>query len=476
MNFSVLAASIPPSALFGVVVVVILLFSLMLILLSRFRRCPSDKIMVIYGKVGQNKDGTARSARCIHGGAAFIIPVIQSYEYLDLTPISLSVDLKSALSRQNIRIDVPSRFTVGISTEPGIMQNAAERLLGLKLVEIQELAKDIIFGQMRLIIATMQIEEINTDRDKFLEAVSACVEGELKKIGLRLINVNVTDISDESGYIEALGKEAAAKAINEARISVAERNREGSIGEANAVRDQRISVAAANASAVDGENTSKANIAKSDATRRELEADAMRRAVTAEKLAEAKAKEEAYAAEQMAETARAERELATQQADIIVNAKIDKERIELAAEAEAEQARRRARGEADAIFAKMEAQARGIQEVLSKQAEGFANLVKAAGGSADSAVQLMLVDKIEELVKIQVEAVKNLNIDKVTVWDSMGGKDGSPTTANFLSGMMKSIPPLSDTFRMAGLQIPSFLGKQLDDAPEAEAPAETVNP
>lgn len=194
--------------------------------------------------------------------------------------MSISVDLKNALSRQNIRIDVPARFTVGISTEPGTMQNAAERLLGLKLQEIQELAKDIIFGQMRLIIATMEIEEINIDRDKFLAAVSSNVESELRKIGLRLINVNVTDISDESGYIEALGKEAAAKAINEARISVAERNREGSIGEANAVRDQRISVAAANATAVDGENTSKANVAKSDATRRELEAEALRRAVT----------------------------------------------------------------------------------------------------------------------------------------------------------------------------------------------------
>jgi flotillin len=462
MNFAILAASIPPSALMGVVVGIILIFSLVLVFLSRFRRCPSDKIMVIYGKVGHNKDGTARSAKCIHGGAAFIVPVIQSYAYLDLTPISLSVDLTNALSRQNIRIDVPSRFTVGVSTEPGIMQNAAERLLGLKLVEIQELAKDIIFGQMRLIIATMKIEEINTDRDKFLEAVSACVEGELKKIGLRLINVNVTDISDESGYIEALGKEAAAKAINEARISVAERNREGSIGEANAIRDQRISVAAANASAVTGENQSKADIAKSDATRRELEAEAMRRAITAEKLAEAKAKEESYAAQQRAETARAEREQATLQADIIVKARIEKEKKELEAEAEAEQTRRRARGEADAIFAKMEAQARGIKEVLSKQAEGFAELVKAAGGSADSAVQLMLVDKIEELVKIQVEAVKNLNIDKVTVWDS--GNNGTSSTANFLSNMMKSIPPLSDTFKMAGLQVPSFLGQQIDQS------------
>ena len=465
-------AAIPTSAVIAAVVIALLVFSLLLVILTRYRRCPSDKVMVIYGKVGTNKDGTARSARCIHGGAAFIMPVVQDYEYLDLTPMSLSVDLKSALSRQNIRIDVPARFTVGISTEPGTMQNAAERLLGLKAQEIQELAKDIIFGQMRLIIATMQIEEINTDRDKFLEAVSACVESELRKIGLRLINVNVTDISDESGYIEALGKEAAAKAINEARIQVAERNREGSIGEANAVRDQRISVAAANAAAVNGENTSKADIAKSDATRRELEADALRRAVTAEKLAEAKAQEEAYAAQELAEKARAARELATQQADVLVNAQVEKEKKLLEAEAQAEQARRMAKGEADAIYAKMEAQARGIQEILSKQAAGFAEVVRAAGGDADSAVQLMLVDKIEELTRIQVDAVKNLNIDKVTVWDSMNGKDGSSTTANFLSSMMKSIPPLNETFKMAGMKVPEFLGKEV----EGGAPAAPADP
>mgnify|MGYP001837656047 CR=1 FL=1 len=227
--------------IFGLIltcVIVVIVFSLLLFLIKRYKKCPSDKVMVIYGKVGSNKDGSTRSAKCIHGGAAFIWPVIQSYEFLDLTPMSISVDLENALSRQNIRINVPSRFTVGVSTEPGVMQNAAERLLGLKLQEIQELAKDIIFGQLRLVIATMDIEEINTDRDKFLEAVSRNVEGELKKIGLRLINVNVTDISDESGYIDALGKEAAAKAINDAKKNVAEKDRDGSIGEAQARRDQ----------------------------------------------------------------------------------------------------------------------------------------------------------------------------------------------------------------------------------------------
>ncbi len=459
------------------VVIALLAFTLFLIFLSRYRKCPSDRIMVIYGKVGKNADGTARSSKCIHGGAAFVWPVIQSYQYLDLTPISIAVDLRSALSRQNIRIDVPSIFTVGISTEPGVMQNAAERLLGLKLSEIQELAKDIIFGQLRLVIATMDIEEINTDRDKFLEAVSRNVETELKKIGLRLINVNVTDISDESGYISALGKEAAAKAINDAKKNVAEKERDGSIGEALAQKDQRIQVASANSMAIQGENNAKIEVANSEAVRREKAAEAMRLAIAAEKVQAAKALEEAYVAEKEAELSRSAREKATLEADVIVKAEINKREIELAAEAEAEKTRRQAAGEADAIYAKMEAQARGMQEILEKQAAGFEKIVAAAGGDAKNAMMLMLADKMENLMKIQVEAIRDLKIDKVTVWDSGAGAngDGKGSTANFISGLMKSVPPMNELFEMAGMQLPEFLGKKMDPATKKEGEIVSAN-
>lgn len=455
-----------------IVVIVVILFSLLLLILSRYKKCPSDKVMVIYGNVGNNRDGSNRTAKCIHGGASFIWPVVQAYEFLDLTPISISVDLQSALSRQNIRINVPSRFTVGISTEPGVMQNAAERLLGLKLQEIQELAKDIIFGQLRLVIATMDIEEINTDRDKFLAAVSSNVEGELKKIGLRLINVNVTDISDESGYISALGKEAAAKAINDAKKSVAEKERDGSIGEANANRDQRVQVAQANSIAIEGENEAQINIAMSNAARREKEAEALKIATSAEKIQAAKALEEAYSAEQQAETARFAREKATLEADIIVKTEIEKRKMELEAEAEAEQTRRRAQGEADAILARMTAEAEGMQTMLQKQADGLKDIVDAAGGDANDALRLMLADKMEALMKIQVEAVKGIKIDKVTVWDG-GEKDGKTATAGFVSGLMKSIPPMNEMFDMAGMNLPEFLGKK-KEAPTAEETAEPV--
>ena len=457
--------------IFIIIIGVLVLIVTLAAILKRYKRCPSDKILVIYGKTGKNRHGGVSSAKCIHGGASFIWPVFQSYEFLDLKPISIECNLTNALSKQNIRVDVPCRFTVGISTEPENMTNAAERLLGLTIENIQNIATDILFGQLRLVIATMDIEEINSDRDKFLANVSMNVEAELKKIGLKLINVNVTDIRDESGYIEALGKEAAAKAINDAKKSVAEQNRFGEIGKAEAdrdkdiriaetLRDTRISTADANAKAVEGENNSKIAIAASDAIRREKEAEAARIAIAAEKVQAAKALEEAYKSEREAELARAEREKATQHANIVVPAQIEKEKAIIEAEAEAEKMRRMAKGEADAIYAKMDAQARGILEILTKQAEGFNQLVNAAAGDPQKAVLMLIADKLPELVKTQVEAVKGIKIDKVTVWDGNSQADGKTATSGFISGMMKSVPPLEELFNMAGMSLPAYLKGQ----------------
>ncbi len=458
---------LPLAVIFGVLFV----FLFIIVLIKRYKRCPSDRILVVYGKVGGGQ-----SAKCIHGGAAFILPVVQDYEFLDLTPISIEVNLVNALSKQNIRVNVPSRFTIGVSTEPGVMQNAAERLLGLGLQDIQELAKEIIFGQLRLVVASMDIEEINSDRDKFLTNISQSVESELKKVGLKLINVNITDIVDESGYIEALGKEAAAHAINAARKSVAEKNRDGSIGEANALQDERTQVAAANAQAVEGENTAKIAVANSDSLRRQREAEAERVAIAAEKVQAAKALEESYAAEREAEVARAERERSSQMADIIVPAEIDKSKVEIEAEAEAEMIRRKAKGEADAILLKAQAEAQGQYEVLTKQAAGLDEIVKAAGNNSKDAVLLLIADKLPELVKLQAEAIKNIKIDKVTVWDNGNAKDGKTSTANFLSGMYKAVPPLQDMFNMAGMELPEYLKGKDKKTDEIKPSSTNSNP
>ncbi|MDR1190746.1 MAG: flotillin family protein [Verrucomicrobiales bacterium] len=426
----------------------VMLFSI----LSCFKRCRSDQILVVYGKVG-----TGQSARCIHGGAALVWPVIQGYQFMDLKPISVEADLKGALSKQNIRINAPSSFTIGISTRPEIMQNAAERLLGLNMEQVRRMAEDIIMGQMRQVIASMTIEEINADREKLIMGVTESIATELDKIGLRLINVNIRDVTDQGGYIEALGQEAASKAVNEAKIKVAQAERDGAIGSAEARRAQTIQVAAANAEARKGENTAQIIIADSDAERRTREALAAQRAETSELVAQAETEKNSYDAKREAENARAEVENATRFADIVVPAQIEQQKALVDADAFAESKRRTAAGEADAIRAVKLAEAEGIRATLEGRAEGFKRLTEASGANPSLAINLLLVEQMPVIVERQTEAIKNLKIDQVTVWEN-GGKDGAGATANFVQSLIGALPPLHALAKQAGLDLPEYLG------------------
>lgn len=523
---------------------IVIFFGFIFFLASRYRRCPSDSILVVYGKIRGDQ-----SAKCIHGGGTFVWPLIQDYEYLSLTPLTILIPLQNALSMQNIRIDVPSTFTVGISTDPMIMNNAAERLLRLSARDIEEMAKEIIFGQLRLTVASLTIEQINQDRESFLESIRKNVEPELNKIGLYLINVNITDITDESTYIESIGKKAASEAINKAKVDVAEQVKLGDIGESEANRertvrvaenvaqavkgkkqaeaDQRIYVQQQDAAAVKGEKEAVANQRifvqqqEADAVKGEKEAVANQRifvqqqeaaAVKGEKEAEAdrrvyvqQQEAEAVAGENTAkadiakvdaelaikeaeahkrgEVAKHEAEVLIQQAqakaeterltaDEVVKEQIDKRKIEISAEAFAEKLRREAKGQADAILAKYQAEAEGIRKVLDSKAAGYQSLVESCNGDAKSVATLLLIEKIEEIVGKQVEAIKNLKIDKITVWDSGSGADGTGTsTTNFLSNMIKAVPPLHDLAGMAGVELPDYLGRIKEQSDKPKPPA-----
>ena len=219
------------------VFIAIMSFSFITLLANRFKRCPSNRILVIYGMAGKGQ-----AVKCYHGGGTFVWPLIQDCDYLNLEPIQIEIPLRGALSSENIRVNVPSVFTVAIGTTPEVMNNAAIRLLGLKRVDVEKQAQEIIFGQLRQVIASMRIEDINKDRDTFLSHVQNSLEPELKKIGLVLINVNITDLTDESGYIDAIGQKAASQAIQQARGDVAEQLRLGETRVVAANRDQLIQV------------------------------------------------------------------------------------------------------------------------------------------------------------------------------------------------------------------------------------------
>ena len=382
-------------------------------------------------------------------------------------------------------------------SDPLKYANAAERLLGLQLTEIKELAKDIIFGQMRVVIATMNIEEINSDRDKLIANIASGVEVELKKVGLRLINVNIQDVTDISGYIDALGQEAASKAINEARIKVAQADRDGQIGASEAQRDQRIQVANANANATKGENIAAVEIANSSADRRSKEAEAERMASAAEKVAHARALEEAYSSEQKAEAQRAERDKATQYANVVVPAEISRDRLLVEAEAQAEQTRRLQQGaadgqravkqaeadglvfvkraEAEGLKARLLAEADGTEAILLKKSAGFRQLIDTCGGS-NGAQSMLITEQLPNLVHEQVNAISNLKIDKVTVWDGGKNADGKTGTADFLSGLISALPPLHELARNAGLGLPAYLGKLQQEAARQESTPKRERP
>lgn len=496
--------------------VLIFLFAVIFII-KQYKRCPSNRILVVYGKVGANQ-----AAKCYHGGGKFVIPLIQDYAYLNLEPLVIDIPLEGALSLNNIRVNVPATFTVGISTDQVLMNNAAERLLPLNPMQIRELAQDIILGQLRLVIATLTIEEINKDREKFMTLINENVGQEINKIGLDLINVNIRDITDESGYIQAIGKRAAAEAINRAKVEVAQQEQTGATGESIAVRErtvnvareqaaaiqgqkeleqqqrvrvaaleaeavkgevaarrereitiaqreaeiaaakkqaeqeQRVKVAGAEASAILGENTAKSSMVESNAKLAEAQAEGRRRS----DVASAKAQEAILLAERDRETARLSKEQ-------IVPQEIEKRRVEIAAEAEAEKLRREAQGQADAILAKYEAEAAGIQKVMEAKAEGYRKLIEACGSDPAVGPTLLLIEQLPKLVEQQVKAIQNLKIDKITVWDTGNGAaangngyvNGRNTTADWLSGFVGALPRIHELAKQAGIELPSALGR-----------------
>ncbi len=491
MNMLAIAAAETGDALWwiGVVGSLLLLFLFIAVFVIRqYKRCPSNRVLVIYGKVAG-----AQAARCLHGGGAFVIPLIQDFEYLSLEPQVIEIPLEGALSLNNIRVNVPATFTVGISTDEVLMNNAAERLLGLADQKIRDQAQDIILGQLRLVIATLSIEEINKDREKFMALILENVAQEINKIGLDLINVNVRDITDESGYIEAIGQRAAAEAINTAKVEVAIQDRDGAIGQATAVREQtvrvseeqatgiegqknaerrqrvavsaqeaeaiagekraeqdrRIQVAQAEASAIEGENLSKAQVADANAILAEVQAAARQRS----EVASAEARQAILVAERQQELARLGKEILAQQ-------EVEKERVEIAAEAEAEHSRRVARGEADATVARYNAEAEGVRKLLEAKAEGYRELVTACADQPEIAPTLLMIEALPGIVSEQVKAIQNLKIDKITVWDSGGGSAGTgSSTAGFLSGLIGSLPAVHDLAQQAGIELPQVLGQ-----------------
>ena len=476
------------NSVYLIVSIVALILLTIIGIISRFRKCPSDKIMVVYGKTGSGK-----SAKCVHGGATFIIPFIQGYKLMSLEPLQFVCKLEKALSSQNIRVDVPSTVTVGISTDPTTMQAAAERLLSLNSEQIEGYVKDIVYGQMRLIISNMTIEELNSERDKFLAEVRKVIGNELAKLGLDLININITDINDEAGYIKALGQKDRAIAINKANVDIASAERDGATQQAElnkdkntkvaeTRRDEEVSVAAANADkesrVANAAKEREINVAKAKAEAEIGKIEAQKTVVDKNAelevaKAEAKVQQEQELALKVAEEARAIRNAAAIHASTIVPAEKAKEEARLKAEAikvemetkaeavanqdillaegKAQAEALRGEGEAKAILAKGDAEAevirkKGLAEAesqkasLEAQAEGFRKMIEAAKTDPTIAIQFKMVEEgtYEKLAEKQAEAFKHMKFGNVQIMDTSKGS----SLTGLMSDLISTVAPV----------------------------------
>lgn len=454
-----------PSVMFWLIPVIILIVLAMTIMRC-FVICPNDKILVVYG-AGSNSDG----ASIIHGGGRLVIPFFQRSSFLNLTPLPITVDLNDALSANNIRVSLPSQFTISIASDkPALMQNAVRYLLNLDEDEIKVTARDIIFGSLRAVVATLTIEELTRNRDKFIKAINDNVGAELNKIGMMILNVNLRDLTDSSGYITAMGQKSAAEAINQAQIDVSEQKRKGDVGvETNnrerdvtvaeqktlsqigistADKDSKVKIAGLSAETTQGENDAQATIADSNASLAVRQADAR------EKGEVAKAKADTVIFNQQREAQQAA--LAKEQ---LPAAEVAKVQLVIESNAQAEKARIIAKGEADSILLKYQAEAEGLKMVLEAKATGYERIIAAAGGDPKAAASLLMIEKVVDVVKAQSEALSGIEIDKITVWDSGSGNDGMQ---GFIRNFASSLPPLHEIAAQAGVELPAFMGSILD--------------
>ena len=387
--------------LIGVIAFVLILSTVVVI--TRYVKCKPNEILIKYGKLGSSKADAVRSAKIVHGKGTFVVPIVQGYATMSLEPIQMNLDFKGALSAENIRVDVPTNLTVAIDTEDAMMQTAAERLLGMDQRAIQNLVSEVIYGQMRIVIAKLTISEMNTDRDKFQQMISENVTNELKKYGLKLMNINIVNIQDAANIIVNMGKEAAAKTENEALFRIAEQEKVGKSRIAKENKEKEIAVAEADAE-------EKSKVAEANKTRDLNIASAERERITG--IEKAKAEKETNVAKAIAEKdakvaeANADRDI--RQANADKNAKVAtnlalQEIAQSNAELEVKQA--------DAKRLAGEAQVDAETKVAIKRQEQEREVEKAKAAKVEQQLQAEKVipaemAKKETVIKAEAEAEK----------------------------------------------------------------------
>ncbi|MGH7577818.1 MAG: flotillin family protein [Longimicrobiales bacterium] len=418
---------------------------------------PPNMAASITGRRRALEDGTTVGYRTVTGGRTLRIPIIERVQWLSLGTIPLEISVQDAYSKGNIPLGVQAVANVKIASAPeAVFNNAVERLLGKNISEIEGLARETLTGNLRGVLAKLTPEEVNEDRLGFARHLSEEADHDLKKLGLQLDVLKIQHVSDKVGYLQAIGEKATAEALRDAEIAKAEavsetrrkqaeakRLAEVAQAENDAETKQRQAEARKLAEVADAQ--ANVSIAEANNKLRVRQAELDREAETTEKVARVAALQAETEAKTLLEGRRVEMERTRLQADVVQPA----EAARLAAEADAKAA-------AAPILERGRAQA-AVLEMLYTE-------IQKAG---DSGLQVFLAEKLPELLGVTVSAMKDVQIDRLTVVDSGGGRGVANAATQRVNA---SVAALEQIAGAVGLDLDAFMRRiQRVAAPAAPA-------
>ena len=412
----------PLVALISGIVLVVVVVVLVATIKSLIVITPPNRAAVLTGRNRLLADGQQVGYRSISGGRVFRVPIIETVHHMNLETIPIEVLVSNAFSKGNIPLNVEAIANVKIASEPEwVFNNAVERLLGKSEAEIKALAQDTLTGNLRGVLATLTPEAVNEDRLGFAKALAEDAGEDLASLGFHLDVLKIQNVSDERGYLAAIGREKSAEAIRQAEI--AEARKRADTREAQAEAGRRAEVREAGAAIKIAE-------ARNELRVRQAELD--REGETAEKIARVKAQEAEVEAEKLLEMKRVEKEVQRLRADVIEPAKAEKM----------------------AAIARAEAEAAPILERGKAQVEVLRRLYAEVGAGGEAAFAVFIAEKLPELLEIAVGAVEGVDIDRVVVMDGGRGEGVSNALNQRVKGAYGTMEGLASVL---GLDIQKVL-------------------
>ncbi len=372
---------------------------------------PPNMAAVLTGRNRTLPSGEEVGYRSVSGGRAMRVPIIETVQYVSLETFPIEISVTNAFSKGNIPLNIEAIANVKIASEPEtVFNNAVERILGKTEEEIMSMAKDTLMGNLRGVLATLTPEEVNEDRLGFASALAADAGEDLSALGFHLDVLKIQNVSDERGYLEAIGRKKSAEAVRDAEIAEADAAAETRQRQATARQVAEVKEAEADVTIAEAQNLLRVR-------RAELDQEAQ----IAERTALVKAQEAEVEAQKALEGRRVEREQLRLQADVVEPAN-----------AERTAAKVRAEGEAAPILERGRASAEALRMLYERVKDG-----------GDEAFAVLLAEKLPELLETAVGAVEGVDIDRVVVLDGGSGEGVSNAVNQRVHGALGTIEALS---------------------------------